>query len=485
MSTAPALPALPSTEPDAFADALATAVTPGAYLDAAHRVVVRAATLAPSVHNSQPWSFTKDDGGLDLYADAARRLPVLDPEGRLVHLSCGAALLHAQVAARALGFDAAPRLLPDHTDTGHLARLDLTAGAPGTAEDHALADAIPRRHTHRDAFDQRAVPPELLAELRVAAEKHGAVLTFVAGDDLIELEVLLAWADGVEEADPAYLAETAASLRTGPSPDGIPTAALAGDPERGSSLRLRDFAHTGSRPAGGEPPVAEKPAVVLIVTDQDDPRAWLQAGQALGAVLLRAAQDGVMAQPLAQATDFPAARARLRKTLGLVGTPQMALRLGYAAGTAATPRRDVDDVLTQAAAPVPMPEAGGALRVWESEGGHLRTRDGWTPAVALADLPNGTALGVVLAGRPVCLVRSGGTVHALLDECSHGLVRLSEGDVGDGFVECWLHGSRFDLCTGRTTGPPATAPVPVYPARVVAGVVQVDMPAPSDGKDAR
>lgn len=346
MSTAPPVP-------DVFAEALAEALTPTSYLDAAHRAIVHAATLAPSVHNSQPWLFTKDEGGLDLYADGDRRLPVLDPEGRLVRISCGAALVNAQVAARALGFLVQPALLPDLADVGHLARVDLTAGTPAGPDERALAAAILLRHTHRGAFDHRALPASLLAELRVAAEEHGAAMTVISGDDLIELEVLLAWADGIEEANPDYREEVAASLREGLSTDGIPMVALAGDPERGSSLRLRDFALLGPRPPGDEPPEAERPDVVLIVTDHDEPRSWLQAGQALGAVLLHAAAQGVMGQPLAQATDFPAARVRLRKALGLVGTPQMALRLGYAAGTATTPRREVDDVLSQAAAGSP------------------------------------------------------------------------------------------------------------------------------------
>ena len=145
MSSAPAVPAI---DPEAFAAPLAEAGTPGGYLHAAHRAVVHPATLAPSVHNSQPWRFTKDEGGLDLYADAARQLPVLDTERRLVHLSCGAVLQNAQVAAR--GSLAEPVLLPD---SGHLARLGLTAGAPGSAEDHVLASAIPLRHTHRVEVD--------------------------------------------------------------------------------------------------------------------------------------------------------------------------------------------------------------------------------------------------------------------------------------------------------------------------------------------
>ena len=330
---------------DAPAEALSGAATPSAYLEAAHRAIVQAAVLAPSVHNSQPWSFTRDDGGLDLYADVTRQLPALDPEGRLLRLSCGAALLHAQVAARAQGLFGTLSLLPDTDDPAHLARLDLTAGRPGSAADLSLAEAVLHRHTHRGAFTATRLPDALLQRLRVACEAQGAALVTVTGDDLLELEVLLAWADGLQEAEPAYRAEVAASLRRGTSDDGIPLSALAADPERGSSLRLRDFAHVAPARGGDDPPVPEKPDVVLVVTDGDGPYAWLQAGQAMAAVLLGAAQEGVMGQPLAQVTDFPAARVRLRAALGLVGTPQMALRLGYATGTAATPRRQLDDVL--------------------------------------------------------------------------------------------------------------------------------------------
>ncbi len=145
-------------------------------------------------------------------------------------------------------------------------------------------------------------------------------------------------------------------MHTGPADDGIPRAALPADPERGSSLRLREFAPNAAGPpsAGppdGSPPAAERPDVVVIISDDDSPRSWLQAGQALGAVLLQAAHEGVMAQPLAQATDLPGSRQRLGAALGLVGTPQLALRLGYPTGAAApgvatTSRRAVADVLS-------------------------------------------------------------------------------------------------------------------------------------------
>ena len=86
-------------------------------------------------------------------------------------------------------------------------------------------------------------------------------------------------------------------------------------------------------------------------------------------------------------------------------------------------------------------------------------------ACAAADVPESTALRVVIGGTPVCMVRSDGEFYAIHDVCSHADVPLSEGDVEDGTIECWLHGSRFDLTTGRPTGLPATRPVPVYPVK--------------------
>jgi 3-phenylpropionate/trans-cinnamate dioxygenase ferredoxin subunit len=85
---------------------------------------------------------------------------------------------------------------------------------------------------------------------------------------------------------------------------------------------------------------------------------------------------------------------------------------------------------------------------------------------ALSDLAEDTAVGVEIDGVPLCVARTQGEVLALLDECSHAEVALSDGDVSAGTVECWLHGSRFDLRTGKPIGPPATEAVTTYPVRV-------------------
>ena len=87
-------------------------------------------------------------------------------------------------------------------------------------------------------------------------------------------------------------------------------------------------------------------------------------------------------------------------------------------------------------------------------------------AANLSELPEEGAVRVLLDGVPICLARSQGEVFAIGDVCSHADVSLSEGEVEDGTVECWLHGSRFDLRSGKPIGLPATKPVPTYPVTV-------------------
>ena len=69
---------------------------------------------------------------------------------------------------------------------------------------------------------------------------------------------------------------------------------------------------------------------------------------------------------------------------------------------------------------------------------------------------------VELAELDIAVVRVGDEVFAIEDVCSHAEVPLSEGEVDGCTIECELHGSRFDLRSGKPTGPPATRPVPVF-----------------------
>jgi len=316
--------------------------------------VLEAATRAPSIHNTQPWRFTAGPDRLEVHLDTRRALPAVDPTGRQQVISCGIAAEFAVVALRAAG-QAADVEVGGEGD--HLATVRVTGAAEATDADRALADAIAARHTTRAPFLPRAVPADLVDSLQREARSYGVWVEQVSSNDA-ELVVahLLSRAEQAEQADAAYRAELDSWMRTDPAaPDGVPVEAVPGDDPaaRPSNWLVRDFL-AGQRtpqPAApvaddDPPPPVERPAVVLLGTDGDDRAAWVQAGRALGRLLLALTAAGLSASPLTQALDWPATRTRMQADLSLVGHPQMLMRIGYSGAPAsATGRRPVGEVL--------------------------------------------------------------------------------------------------------------------------------------------
>jgi len=101
---------------------------------------------------------------------------------------------------------------------------------------------------------------------------------------------------------------------------------------------------------------------------------------------------------------------------------------------------------------------------------------------AEADIAVDSPMRVVVEGTPVAVVKdSAGVVHAIGDTCTHGDISLSEGFVEDDTLECWAHGSKFELTTGKPLTLPAYEPVPVFSVSVIDGEVYVDTTSTSTG----
>jgi 3-phenylpropionate/trans-cinnamate dioxygenase ferredoxin subunit len=106
---------------------------------------------------------------------------------------------------------------------------------------------------------------------------------------------------------------------------------------------------------------------------------------------------------------------------------------------------------------------------------------GFVKACAVADVTAGKPHAVTVEDVDVALVRDGDDFYAIHDECSHANIPLSEGDLDGCLIECWLHGSTFDLRTGEPTTLPAFEPVPVYPVQVDGEDLLVDVDNPTNG----
>ena len=90
----------------------------------------------------------------------------------------------------------------------------------------------------------------------------------------------------------------------------------------------------------------------------------------------------------------------------------------------------------------------------------------WNAVGKVSDFAMGSAKAIDLNGETICLVRNKNGFHAISDACSHGAVSLSEGTVTDEGIECFLHGSEFNLQTGEPKTPPATSAVEVFAVQV-------------------
>jgi nitroreductase len=318
------------------------------------QAAVDAATRAPSVHNTQPWSFHVGTDRIDLFADFSRQLSVTDPTGRQLHLSCGAALHHLTVTLHAAALQTEVQLLPDGSRE-HLASVSVTPAEEAEPEQQALAAAIFARHSQREPFADHPVLDESLVDLRGAVEAEGGWLAILRRrGDQITLAVLQAHADRAEIESPAYRAELAKWRHTQPAIDGISLDAVSKiQSGRHSEVVIRDYGvgdeprPMSSFPAPQDPGRVpdERPALLILGTDSDSPEQWLIAGRALSRVLLKATMLGLRASMLGQVIDLPGTRSQLRRLLHLTGEPQMVLRVGYGAAAPSSPRRPLADVL--------------------------------------------------------------------------------------------------------------------------------------------
>ncbi|MCX3062770.1 nitroreductase family protein [Streptomyces beihaiensis] len=254
---------------------------PGTLGAAVPQTWISAAVAAPSILGPRPWSFRLDPDtpAVEVRAVPDRALCEIDPEGRALHLSVGAAVFNLRVAIGRSGRTPVVRLLPLPSDPGLLAVVRPVPSVSHGAEAGRRTDlygAIWRRRDSRFPLAARPIPAQLLAELADAARECGAELCFPE-----------------TEPDPARA----------PAPTTV---------------------------------------IAAVGTEHDRRADWLRAGQALQHVLLVAAAHGLRGAPLHRSMDWSDLRTRLTPAPERRGHVHMLLHLGYGlAAPAAAPRGSV------------------------------------------------------------------------------------------------------------------------------------------------
>jgi nitroreductase len=300
----------------------------------------QAAGYAPSIHNTQPWHWRVESDVLELHAEPARQLTTSDPDGRLMVLSCGAALHHARTALAAGGWAADVDRLPDPSRPTLLARVRVTGHTD--ADPHAMRhlQTIRIRHTDRRPVSDTPVEVAVLDAVRSAVEGEHTWLHLMRREDVVDLAAAAGRAQTLETLDPQWRDEMA-YWAGGVRGDGlgIPASAIPAEASQ-TTVPGRDFGVHGDLQVSAEHDGAA--TYGILFGPEDTPMAWLRGGEALSAGWLVAIELGVSLVPLSAAIEVDITRAIIRRLISGLGEPLLLLRLGHPdpdrAGPPHTPR---------------------------------------------------------------------------------------------------------------------------------------------------
>jgi nitroreductase len=355
--------------------------------------------LAPSSHNTQPWLFKIVDNSIELYADRARALPVVDPEDRELTMSCGAALYHLVLAIRHFGFEYKLEVLPPIL-ANHGKHDEVAGGSGGSGDDDLLArvvvegtiekkqsnseeeklfQAITKRRTNRFMFQDIDIPDSLLSKLKAITHEllfsvQGtqsslsplsessesstptvSVWLQFAMEEQIKNAIagLIAEGDRIQLSDKRFRRELASWIHPNRSHsrDGIPGYALGFNDIMSlvAPYAIRTF-DTGKGQAARDRQLATgSPIIVILGTKTDEPLEWLNAGLVLGKMLLLTRSENIWTSFLNQPIEIPELRQRLGEVLNKKekGYPQLLLRMGYGEEVKPTPRRPIEEVIRE------------------------------------------------------------------------------------------------------------------------------------------
>lgn len=293
--------------------------------------IVAAARQAPSVHHTEPWVLDVHGHSVAVYEGSGDPLFAHDPLGRDRRISCGAVLANVVLAVRLLGWAVDSAVAPDSARPDLAGTATATDPRPASPVERAMAEAIPRRRSHRRRFADREVPDSVLDPVLAAAAAPGVAVRPVTGAAATRaLAGGFEYAGRVFRRDRTYHRELAAwTVAAGEEESrggkGIPVDALGE-----GALPWTGLARRGTPQPDAEVLARRIQAerVLLVQTPGDERPDAVRAGLAVQRAWLAAVSHGLVGAVLTQPLQLTEVRHRLARAFG-GDHPQILLRLGY------------------------------------------------------------------------------------------------------------------------------------------------------------
>jgi Nitroreductase family. len=314
------------------------------------RELVRYATLAASSHNTQPWRFRFDEGGIVVLPDLRRRCHAVDPDDHHLFVSLGCASENIVQAAAAFGL----RARPAFDVAGGGIRIDLTPDAPRRT---ALFEAIPHRQCTRADYEERPLSPVHLRVLDDAGNGEGVRMLMFS--ERVQREQILAYlvaANSAQMDDASFVSELKSWIRFSygealATRDGLFSKA-SGNPVVPGPIGRSLFGLFFTKQAENrkyEHQLRNSAGIAVFVSEKNDPAHWVEAGRCYQRFALQATALQLRHAFINQPVEVAAVRGQFATHLGLDGRrPDLVVRFGYGPEMPRSLRRPVEDVILRA-----------------------------------------------------------------------------------------------------------------------------------------
>jgi hypothetical protein len=312
------------------------------------RELIRYASLAPSSHNTQCWTFHPENAAITISPDFSRLTPAVDPDNHHLYASLGCATENLLQAAPAHGF--AAELQPTSDAAGGF-RIQLTAAK---VVDSPLFQAIAQRQCTRAEYSGTAVSTADLALLERAGTGPGVTVYLLTAKPMLEQALAYVVAgNSAQMSDPAFMRELESwirfdadeAIRTG---DGLYSGASGSPPLPRwlGHLALGLLLTAKSENDKYAAQLRSSAGMAVFVSEKNDAAHWFEAGRCYERFALQATALGIRNAMLNQPVEVAALRPQFASFLGTGGRrPDLVARFGYGAAMPQSLRRPVQSVI--------------------------------------------------------------------------------------------------------------------------------------------
>ncbi|MCO5723277.1 Acg family FMN-binding oxidoreductase [Robiginitalea marina] len=309
--------------------------------------------MAPSGHNTQPWTFVCGENSLQIHPDFSRSLPIVDPDNHALYISLGCAAENIILAARGEGLR--PELSLEKDSAG-VVFIHIRLSEADPIRYDPLLEFVESRQVARNAYEDRAVPARDLKELVDASRMDGVeVRTLTSAEKIEAMEPLIIEGSNLQFENEDFVGELVSWIRFSKGEarkkqDGIWHASM-GMPATGrclGELIMKKFVSAKSEAKRWKGLLRASAGLAVFIAEKDDIAHWVKVGRAFQRFGLTATRLGIQHAHVNMPCEEPAVRKKLAAALGLDrGHPLLLVRFGYSEPMPYSFRRPAAEVLSE------------------------------------------------------------------------------------------------------------------------------------------